>query len=1033
MKDFSPGQTVRLIRNINKTGVLVRKSDEDGNWIVKWDNRDDYDDVSERRIEPVGGPSTPLGGLKDFRFGGLRDLRFAITLNRLNGKLSDFIYSLNLTNTVFYPYQFKPLITFLNSQSHSLLIADEVGLGKTIEAGLIWTELEMRKEANKLLVICPAALREKWKKELWDKFNIVATIRSGRELEEEMKRIQYEPTSSSFSIVSLQGVRGNKTVDTSLIQCLKAWKSDPYAPKFDLFILDEAHSIRNPETTSYKFVSLVQEFSYATLMLSATPIQTSQTNLFSLLNLIDPEQFSSEDRLEAVIEENSGLVRLCGLLSKRQVSEEEFRKDIEEIIEESGGSRKEKLQSILNQKNLQEILSSESGRLKIITDLMSLNLLFRSVARMRKADVIEERVIREIYAEKTKMNSAEAEFYNAISDNVWDYAASQGVHEGFLMAGAQKMLSSSPQAAFLHWEGKDNLSSEKAEYDNYLPSEACSTGEESSKSGFFDVLRKTALYFEKKDELLAVDSKLNELVKALNFFWQKHPKEKVLLFSFYKITLRYLEKKLKSLGFKVLRYDGDIPNEDRGRIMEDFKKGDYQILLASEIAAEGIDLQFMKCVVNYDLPWNPARVEQRIGRVDRIGQESLKIFVYNLFYRGTIDETVYDRLLSRLGIFERSLGLCEDVVGQLIADLTQDLFNQRLSEEQKKERIDQTKLAIENQIRLSESNDLSEVYKYIQREIAKAQEMEKFVTGEDLIAFIRLFLETEGSGGRLVEKDVKNELYRLDLTPELRAQFSDFLTKHRDAYRTELLHLDPAPLLRIKNQKGTEKPGLERMTQNHPFIKFISSWMKEKKISPAKTAAIQVRRSYLPTRIRDKVKTGFYFFLIDLWTKSDKNDESVVIKNFVYSVETQKKLMEEEGDTVLHYTTLYGEDEPTATLKEPLQRSLLDLYKEAEDRSAEEFDDYTNKEKANYLLESDFILRQLTAERVKLDEEYENKIFQASRSTEQGREGRLARFRNEYERAKASNKEKTAKALINRESFNVDQRTILVGLLEVKE
>ncbi|WP_337557049.1 C-terminal helicase domain-containing protein [Parasutterella sp.] len=293
---------------------------------------------------------------------------------------------------------------------------------------------------------------------------------------------------------------------------------------------------------------------------------------------------------------------------------------------------------------------------------MSLNLLFRSVARMRKADVIEERVIREIYAEKTKMNSAEAEFYNAISDNVWDYAASQGVHEGFLMAGAQKMLSSSPQAAFLHWEGKDNLSSEKAEYDNYLPSEACSTGEESSKSGFFDVLRKTALYFEKKDELLAVDSKLNELVKALNFFWQKHPKEKVLLFSFYKITLRYLEKKLKSLGFKVLRYDGDIPNEDRGRIMEDFKKGDYQILLASEIAAEGIDLQFMKCVVNYDLPWNPARVEQRIGRVDRIGQESLKIFVYNLFYRGTIDETVYDRLLSRLGIFERSLGLCEDVV-----------------------------------------------------------------------------------------------------------------------------------------------------------------------------------------------------------------------------------------------------------------------------------------------------------------------------------------------------------------------------------
>ena len=101
--------------------------------------------------------------------------------------------------------------------------------------------------------------------------------------------------------------------------------------------------------------------------------------------------------------------------------------------------------------------------------------------------------------------------------------------------------------------------------------------------------------------------------------------------------------------------------------------------------------------------------------------------------------------------------------------------------------------AIENQIRLSESNDLSEVYKYIQREIAKAQEMEKFVTGEDLIAFIRLFLETEGRWRKIGrERREKNELYRLDLTPELRAQFLTFLTKHRDAYRTELLHLDPA-------------------------------------------------------------------------------------------------------------------------------------------------------------------------------------------------------------------------------------------------
>ena len=154
-------------------------------------------------------------------------------------------------------------------------------------------------------------------KEQYDKLKSVTTIRRGRELEEEMKLVQYEPTSSSFSIVSLKGVRGNKTVDTSLIQCLKAWKSDPYAPKFDLFILDEAHSIRNPETTSYKFVSLVQEFSYVTLMLSASLFKTFQTILFSLLNLIDPEQSSSDDRLYAVLDGYSGLVCLCGAFCSR--------------------------------------------------------------------------------------------------------------------------------------------------------------------------------------------------------------------------------------------------------------------------------------------------------------------------------------------------------------------------------------------------------------------------------------------------------------------------------------------------------------------------------------------------------------------------------------------------------------------------------------------------------------------------------------------------------------------------------------------
>ena len=129
--------------------------------------------------------------------------------------------------------------------------------------------------------------------------------------------------------------------------------------------------------------------------------------------------------------------------------------------------------------------------------------------------------------------------------------------------------------------------------------------------------------------------------------------------------MSYLEKKLSEKGFKIGKIDGDIEPEERYDIINQFKEGKFDILLSSEVGSEGLDMQFCNVIFNYDLPWNPMRVEQRIGRIDRIGQKAEKLFVFNLVVKGTIEDRIYSRLYDRLGIFESSIGELEPILGDI--------------------------------------------------------------------------------------------------------------------------------------------------------------------------------------------------------------------------------------------------------------------------------------------------------------------------------------------------------------------------------
>lgn len=148
--------------------------------------------VLESQVELVEDiPEDPIDLLRAGKLGRARDLRAQLTHIRLNGRLANVIYSMETTNTEFYPYQFKPVLNFLDSPSNGILIADEVGLGKTIEAGLIWTELRSRYDVRRVVVLCPAMLQEKWYDELSFRFGIDAEIASARDV---LKRLGESPS-----------------------------------------------------------------------------------------------------------------------------------------------------------------------------------------------------------------------------------------------------------------------------------------------------------------------------------------------------------------------------------------------------------------------------------------------------------------------------------------------------------------------------------------------------------------------------------------------------------------------------------------------------------------------------------------------------------------------------------------------------------------------------------------------------------------------------------------------------------------------
>ena len=290
---MKPGQQVRVISAPDRIGVLtdnVQVIEGRKRWMVQFpDNRQRF---PEKNLETIDDIETTESLLSSGKYGEARHLRGAITHARLTGQLANVIYSMEATNTEYYPYQFKPVLNFLQSPCNGILIADEVGLGKTIEAGLIWTELRARENAKKLLILCPAVLKSKWRDELNTRFGVKADICDSSELLDKLRDSPKAP--KEFAIIaSIQGTRPTKgweddeTIQTKSANLARYIRDNPSSdPLFDCVIVDEAHHMRNPKTQTHKFGCMIREVSKYIILLSATPIQLKSDDLYYLLILL---------------------------------------------------------------------------------------------------------------------------------------------------------------------------------------------------------------------------------------------------------------------------------------------------------------------------------------------------------------------------------------------------------------------------------------------------------------------------------------------------------------------------------------------------------------------------------------------------------------------------------------------------------------------------------------------------------------------------------------------------------------------------
>ncbi len=920
---FKAEDKVRVRANPGYQGTItgkVKKNPAFNLYEVRFPDKAKY--YPEDQLEEVQDELEPLELMKAGRFGKASDLRRNITFHRLNSRLENLFYSMQITNTDFYAYQYKPVLKFLNSPRNGILIADEVGLGKTIEAGLIWTELRSRFDCRRIMVLCPAVLREKWKIELYRRFGIDAELVNSKKALENLSKAEEEGEYASFAMIgSMQGLRPKKdwqnideesslSASSRLNRYLE--KRQDEIPLLDLLVIDEAHYLRNSETSTSKLGQHLKGISEHIVLMSATPIHLKSNDLFELLKLLDEDTFGRSEFFDDILKANKPLVQAREGLLFNKFSRSEINELLQEAKLNPMLANNRQLDSLIKAVSTQD-LDDIKARSLFAHRLEKVNLLSNVISRTRKREVVEWKVVREAYPESVDLTEEEYKFYVNVTDKVREFCVKNDYPEGFLVVTPQRQISSSMPAALYAWQNKNNGGEDALNQEELY--EDIGTLEENGLWGPLTTeLIESAKELGDYETLRRNDSKYFRLRDILNELLKDNSQEKIVLFSYFRGTLSYLRERLDEDGVSNIVLMG---GEQKQEVLEIFKSEDGpNILLSSEVGSEGIDLQFSRILINYDLPWNPMRVEQRIGRLDRLGQKSEKIFIWNLFADKTIEQRIYSRLYARLKVFEESLGGLEEILGEKMSQLSKELLSQHFTPEEEEQRIEQCAIALENKRREEEtleedSATLMAYGDYVLNQVMDAKQNKRWIAGEDIWIYAKDFFNKNYPGCEF--KQVQNDelVFSIKLSPQAKFDFEKYIDKKRLSKNTRLLRNDQRNrLYRFENKVGQNDNYREEIiNQFHPVISFINNVsVNENKFYP--TVAIRLRIDDVEN-LDQQLLPGYYVFMTHKWSVKGLQDKEI-IKYVVCGIDDKALYKDDEAELIINFAGLKGKDWPEA-------------------------------------------------------------------------------------------------------------------------
>jgi len=491
-----------------------------------------------------------------------------------------------------FDYQMRAAQIMLRRFRGRGMFCDEVGLGKTIEAGLVIKEYLSRNIVQRLMVVTPASLVEQWREELAVKFGLTGFVTTA---------------DADFRAAGSEAWEKFPLLIASLATARRAEHRARLAQiPFDLVVLDEAHHLKNRNSASWKFVNELQR-KYIVL-LTATPVENNLDELYNLITLLKPGQLKTP---------------------------REFRKQF--VV--SGDPRLPK-----NRGQLRELLG----------DVM---------VRHTRSQVNINLPPRQANTVRLNLSNEESEFYKAVSDCVRDLLTPSGVRslqtleqtdavqsqetlqsnsairqtDRFALLTLQREIGSSPKAA------EATLRSLGARIAN----------EESRQQLIALAERSTQIHSWAKAEAL------EKLLKTI----LRDPTEKVIIFTHFRRTLEKLAELLRSMDVDFVQYHGEMDMPSKNQAIADFESR-TSILLSTEAAGEGRNLQFCRTMINFDIPWNPMRIEQRVGRIHRVGQ-TRDVRIYNLSARGTVEDYLLEILDQKLNMFELVIGEMDMILGQI--------------------------------------------------------------------------------------------------------------------------------------------------------------------------------------------------------------------------------------------------------------------------------------------------------------------------------------------------------------------------------